>query len=255
MYVYFLYVDESGDIGLQNSPTRYFILSGFVVHELEWHQTLQHVITFRQHLKSKYGLRLREEIHAAHFIHRPGSLARIRKDLRLRLLREVLDFQAGLSNVNVINILVDKISKPLNYDVFNNAWMALIQRFENTIAHRNFPGPRNAKDYGILVVDRTDEPKLRNLARRLRYYNPIPHVGGGGYRHLPIQTIVEDPIHRDSLHSYFIQLADVNSYSLHQRESPNAYFRKKGARNYFNRLNPILCTVASSTDPQGIVRL
>ena len=223
--MYFLYVDESGDIGLANSPTRYFILSGLVVHELEWHRTLEEIITFRQSLRASYGLKLREEIHAAHFLHSPGALARIRKDRRLRLLRDVLDFQAGLANVSMINIVVDKANKSAPYDVFDVAWMALIQRFENTISYRNFPGPRNAKDYGILVVDRTDEPKLRVLARRLRRYNPVPNMGGGGYRQLPIQTLVEDPVHRDSLHSYFIQLADVNSYSLLQKLQPNRYVR------------------------------
>ena len=170
-------------------------------------------------------------------------------------MRDVLDFQAGLANVSMINIVVDKANKSAPYDVFDVAWMALIQRFENTISYRNFPGPRNAKDYGILVVDRTDEPKLRVLARRLRRYNPVPNMGGGGYRQLPIQTLVEDPVHRDSLHSYFIQLADVNSYSLLQKLQPNRYVRKKGATNNFDRLDPILCKVASSSDPQGIVRL
>lgn len=253
--MYFLYVDESGDIGLQGSPTRYFILSGLVVHELRWHQTLEEIINFRQALRSQYGLRLREEIHAADFLHHPGNLARIRKDLRLRILRDVLDFQAGLPDVNIVNVVVDKSTKAATYDVFDNAWMAMIQRFENTISFRNFPGPQNPQDFGILVVDRTDEPKLRNLSRRLRRYNPVPNTGGGGYRQLPVRTLIEDPVHRDSLHSYFIQLADVNSYSLLQREQPNRYFRKKGARNYFHRLDPVLCKVASRTDPHGIVRL
>ena len=29
-----MYVDESGDVGLVGSPTRYFVLVGLVVHEL-----------------------------------------------------------------------------------------------------------------------------------------------------------------------------------------------------------------------------
>ena len=32
--MYLMYVDESGDSGLVNSPTRYFVLTGMVVHEL-----------------------------------------------------------------------------------------------------------------------------------------------------------------------------------------------------------------------------
>ena len=150
---------------------------------------------------------------------------------------------------------MNKSAKGPNYDVFENAWMVLLQRFENTISHRNFPGPQNPQDYGVVVTDKTDEPKLRALARRLRRYNPVPSIGGAGYRHLPIRTIVEDPVHRDSLHSYFIQLADVNSYCLLQQESPNRYFRRKGARRFFRRLDPVLCKVATRSDPQGVVRL
>jgi hypothetical protein len=175
--------------------------------------------------------------------------------MRLRILREVIEFEATLPDVNVINILVDKRGKPPNYDVFNQAWMALLQRFENTISHRNFPGPQNPQDKGIVIADRTDEAKLRRLARRLRKYNPVPSIGGFGYRQLPIRAVIEDPVHRDSLHSYFVQLADVNSYFLKQREQPCSYVRRKGARNYFTRLEPILCKVASRTDPLGIVRL
>ena len=253
--MYFLYVDESGDTGMRNSPTQFFILSGFVVHELRWHSTLDAIIDFRRELSTRYGLRLREEIHAAHFMHRPGTLARIRKDLRLRILREVLDFEATLPDVNLLHVLIDKSRKVPDYDVFEHAWMALLQRFENTISHRNFPGPQNPQDYGVAICDRTDEPKLRKLVRRLRRYNPVPNIRGGGYRQMPLQTLVEDPVHRDSLHSYFIQLADVNSYCLCQQEQPNRYFRRKGARNYFRRLDPVLCKVASRTDPQGIVRL
>ena len=62
--MYLLYVDESGDSGLHCSPSRYFALSGFVVHELRWHETLESIINFRKHLRDTYGLKLREELHA-----------------------------------------------------------------------------------------------------------------------------------------------------------------------------------------------
>jgi Protein of unknown function (DUF3800) len=38
--MYLMYVDESGDPGLNNSPTRYFTLTGMVVHEQRWHETV-----------------------------------------------------------------------------------------------------------------------------------------------------------------------------------------------------------------------
>ena len=82
----------------------------------------------------------------------------------------------------------------------------------NTLSRRNFPGPQNPEDFGLLFADKTDEPKLRQLLRRMRHFNPVPNKGGDGtYRQIPLTTLVEDPVHRDSRHSYFIQLADVNA--------------------------------------------
>ena len=52
--MYLLYVDESGDIGLDNSPTNYFCLSGLVVHELRWDATLAAVVSFFSR-SSKFG--------------------------------------------------------------------------------------------------------------------------------------------------------------------------------------------------------
>lgn len=253
--MYLIYVDESGDVGLVSSPTRYFVLSGLVVHELRWNAVLDGIIAFRGSLKNFYGLKLREEIHAAQFMYHPGTLSRIEKHVRLKILREVLDFQSTLPDVNIINIVVDKQNKPPEYDVFESAWRCLIQRFHNTLSYKNFPGPQNTDDLGLIVSDRTDEPKLRALVRRIRRYNPVPNRGVSGYQHLPLKNLVEDPVHRDSLHSYFIQLVDVDAYFLMQKLVPSKYIRSKGARNYFDRLNPVLCRVASSTNPQGIVML
>jgi hypothetical protein len=254
--MYLFYIDESGDIGLTNSPTRYFALSALVVHELSWQGILQQLVNLRRDLRQTYGLKLREEIHAAHFLTKPGALARIEKHKRLMMLRDTIRFEASLAGqISIVNVIVDKSSKTIAYDVFDNAWRAIIQRIQNTIAYKNFPGSPNANDRGMLIVDRTDEVKLRNLLRRMRVYNPVPNIGGSGYRLLPITHIVEDAVHRDSLHSYFIQLADVNAYFLYQKFTPNSYVARKGARNYFDRLGPVLCTVANRTHPQGIVVL
>jgi hypothetical protein len=251
--MYLLYVDESGDTGLINSPTARFVLSGFVVHELRWHDTLERIIQFRRDLRVRYGLKLREEIHSAEIIHKPGKLARIAKSLRLRMLRDVLDFQSTLPDVNIINVVVNKAGKPAGYDVFESAWETMIQRFHNTLSHHNFPGPQNPQDNGLLIVDKTEVKRLRDLRRRMGRFNPVPNMGGSGYRPIPVTTIVEDAIHRDSLHSIFIQLVDVNAYFLMQKYAPCKYVKKQGGKNYFDRLSPVLCTVASRTNVLGIV--
>ena len=76
---------------------------------------------------------------------------------------------------------------------------------------------------------------------------------GGTPIAIPITTLVEDAIHRNSQHSYFIQLADVNAYFLLQRFESCKYIKTKGGNNYFRRLNPVLCKVASKNNPEGIM--
>lgn len=253
--MYFLYVDEAGDPGLVNSPTTHFALSGIVLHELVWKTILERIIDFRHYLRQRYTLKLREEIHAGNFINKPGAMKRIAKSMRLRILREVIDFEAGVTDMNVISIVVDKRNKPNGFDVFEYAWRILFQRFQNTISYRNFPGPQNASDYGIVFVDVTSEKHLRDLLRRMRHYNPVPHIDGRpGYRQMPLTLLLEDPVHRNSQHSYFVQLADVNAYFLFQFKCKTGkYVLRQGGRNYYTRLDPVLCKVASRTDPQGIV--
>ena len=131
-----------------------------------------------------------------------------------------------------------------------------MQRIDNTLGYKNFiRSTAQNHDLAILFVDKTDEIKLRNLNRRMRRYNPIPNqIGlGSGYRMMPLKFIIEDAVHRDSAHSYFIQLADVKAYFLGQKFSPCSYVKKKGGRNYVERLKPVLFVQASKTHPLGIV--
>lgn len=255
--MYLMYVDESGDCGLLNTPTRYFVLTGLVVHELRWRQYLDQLVEFRRELRVSCGLRLREEIHAAAMISSPGELVRIKRYDRLAIIRAFADELSLMPDFNVLNVVVDKHGKPPDYDVFGMAWKALIQRFENTLSRRNFAGPRNADECGMIFPDHTDDKKLTQLLRQMRRYNPVPNQAtfGPGYRNLTVSRLVEDPNFRDSSHSYFIQAADLVAFLLYQQLAPNAYMRKKAGQNYFNRLEPILCKVASSKNPMGIVYL
>lgn len=255
--MYLLYVDESGDSGMINSPTRYFVLTGLVIHELRWQTNLEQIVSFRGRMRDEFGLRVREEIHAAAMINKPGPLARIRRNDRLTIVRGFANELATMKDLNIINVVVDKQGKAADYDPFTMAWKVLTQRFENTLSHRNFPGPVNPDDRGMVFADHTDDKKLMQLLRQMRRYNPVPNQPsfGLGYRNLVLTSIIEDPNFRDSEHSYFVQAADVAAFLLYQRLAPNSYIRKKSGQNYFKRLDPVLCKIASSSDPNGIVFL
>lgn len=256
--MYMMYVDESGDCGLlPQSPTRYFILTGLVVHELRWQGVLNQLADFRRQMRTKFGLLMREEIHSTKLINDPGTLARIAKHDRLTIVREFADCLGTMTDLNLLTVIVDKQGKHAGYDVFANAWRTLIQRFQNTISHRNFAGPQNPDERGIMFADDTDTGKLIRLLRRMRRYNPIPHqVGfGRGTRNLTVTHVVEDPNFRKSDHSYFVQAADLSAWLVLQGMLPCKYMKKKGGRAYYTRLDPICCTAASRNDVRGFVRL
>lgn len=254
-FMYLMYVDESGDIGLNNSPTDIFVLSGVVMHELRWRDYLDQLIDFRKRMLKKYNLHMRDEIHASYFINRPGTLVRINRHDRLSILRLFAEELANMIDLNVINIVVNKKNKPIDYDVFERGWQALIQRFENTISYKNFKGPSNPDERGFIISDNTDGKKLTNLVRRMRRYNPIPNQNRIGYRNLVLRNTIEDPSLRNSAESYFIQAADLTAYLLFQNKFPNKYMKKTAGDKYFYRLDPILCKVASQINRYGVVEL
>lgn len=255
--MYLMYVDESGDCGLVRSPSRYFVLSGLVVHESNWQSSLNDLVTFRRSLRTRFGLKLREEIHASAMVHTPGPLSRIRLNDRLLILRLFGDQLAKMTAIRFVNVVIDKQGKSADFDVFEIAWKVLIQRLENTIENTNFPGSRNPQERGALFPDQTDNEKLRKLLRKMRHFNYVPNQApfGSGSRNLVIDKVIEDPHFKDSQHSYFVQAADLTAFFLYQSLAPNKQMRKHGGANYFKRLEPVLCKVASSKDPLGIVRI
>lgn len=252
--MYLMYVDESGDTGLANSPTQYFALSGIVVHESRWREFIEALIAFRKTLRSVYSLPVRAEIHASELVNRrPFNLARY---IRLAILRNTLDELAKLNYISITNIIINKVGKPPEYDVFISAWGTLFQRFENTLSHGNFPGGHR-DDYGMIITDDTAGEKLIRLVRRMAVFNYIPHDSrfGGGSRNIPIRRVIEDPHGKDSAETLPIQMCDVVAYFLHQRFAPNSFIRRQRAHLYFDRLRPVLNTRASRFNPLGIVVL
>ncbi|MGE7774524.1 DUF3800 domain-containing protein [Chitinophaga sp. NPDC101104] len=253
--MYLLYVDESGDIGLPpSSPTRYFILSAIVIHELRWRQTLQDLVAFRQDLKRRKGLKIREEIHCTQFINNPGKLVRIKRNDRLDIIKKCIDWLNLQAEMSIISVVIDKQGKAAGYDVFSHAWNALLMRFENTLSYKNFPGPRNAEDMGMVFSDNTDGNKLRGLVRKMRHFNMIPSMFGGS-RNIKLNYIIEDPVLRDSQFSFMHQMNDVVAYCARQLYEPNSYMRRKGGDRFYTRLSNVILKVASPRYPYGIVEL
>ena len=252
--MYLMYVDESGDTGLINSPSRYFILSGLVVHESQWRTLLDILVKFKKRMREMHGLPARGEIHASEFIN--SKAFNLERHIRLAILRNTLDELAKIDFISVTNIVVDKQGKVADYDVFQSAWITLFQRFENTLQFGNFPGGHR-NDQGMVLTDAIAGKALMRLVRKMAVYNLVPNSGGigAGARNLPIIRIIEDPHSKDSRDSLPIQMCDVVAYFLSQKLRPNSYIRRTRSIAYFDRITPILNRHASRTDSQGIVRI
>lgn len=240
--MYLMYVDDSGDPGRNNSPTEYLVLTAIIFHEYRWNHLREELIRFRQKLRDTKGLKLREEIHTVKFINSPGELVRIKRNDRLDILKKCIDWVSRQPDISVITVSVRKSTLRAGEDVYETAWRYLIQRFENTLSYRNFPHPsanqQDQVDCGLIISDDTNGSKLTQLLRRMRRYNNVANNSNHamGYRELPVQYIVDDPIMRDSAHNYFIQLADVIAYFARQVYEPNSFVRRKGAKTYYGRL-------------------
>ncbi|WP_236979319.1 DUF3800 domain-containing protein [Membranihabitans maritimus] len=254
--MYLMYVDESGDVGLNNSPTSYFILSAIVLHELRWKNTLSGLVDFRRMLRDTKGLKLREEIHANEFINKPGDLKRIKRNDRLDILKKCIDWINSQQHLNVYSVVINKAGR--TDDIFELAWNTLVMRFENTIRNNNFSGPQNPDDRGMILSDNTEGEKLRKLIRKMRHFNTIPNIQqfyAGGYRNIKLEYIIEDPIFRDSQHSFIHQMNDVIAYCVRQKYEPNNYMKKKGGHNFYKRLNNVTTRAVSRSNDLGIVEI
>ena len=247
----------------QGSPTRYFCLSGVVIHELRWQDILDHLLTFRRWLKRMYGIYLDDELHAADMIlnlkRLPTSLQKLKKHHRLSIIRHFADEISNLPDINIINVVVDKAKRvPNKYEAFRWAWYTLFQRFENTIRNQNFPGPKNTTDRGIVFTDETDGAKLTRYLNKMRISNKLKvrqEHGSVQYIDDPIRVIVEDPVLRNSRDSYLVQVADCSAFLLKQSIQPCSYMKKHGGQAYFKRLDRVLCKHACNRHSKGVVIL
>ena len=250
--MYLMYVDESGDGGVyqDGKNSKHFILSGIVINYRDWKDIFTKLKQFRLAIREKFGLSIREEIHAGELIRisKTEAYRSIRKSDRIKILRLVADNLPTIApSVKIINICIDKTKVELgSFNNYNDyAWSRLIQRYDRFLKSKN--------DLGIVIADDTDETMVRNLMRKMRVYNPVTSHYGGTYQAIT-DSIIEDPFMRDSKHSYLVQMADVVSHLLYRKEYPKGSLKKFGLHLYFDSLEPILLKEASRSDILGVVR-
>jgi hypothetical protein len=212
--MYLAYLDESGDSGLVDNPTRFFVLSCVLVHESTWLHSLDSLIGIRRGLQDDHGISTRPEIKSRHFHNGRGPLRHLRwsRANRMQLFRETLR-QVGVDlPVKVFSIAIDKQSaQRRGWGARMAAWTFALQRIERfTVEHEG--------DWAMMFPDEGHGHFIRRRLRHMRRYHAVPSFFGSGVRQVPTRRIIEDPNERASQDSYFIQLADWAAYSAHRSE-------------------------------------
>ena len=72
----------------------------------------------------------------------------------------------------------------------------------------------------LLVHDEGEQATIRGLARKARRAGTAGSKLGTGQLKIPFTRLIDDPVSRDSRHSYFVQLADMAAYAAFRRLYP-----------------------------------
>jgi hypothetical protein len=245
--MYLAYLDESGDSGLTNSPTRWFVLSCVLVHHADWLSTLNLLVDLRRDLRSNFQIPTRREIKGIHFKKGKGALKTLGSPGdRLDLYRALLAYQSQNLPIRVFAIAVQKApAAARSWEPRTAAWTFALQRINRFC--------EGEKDSAMIFPDEGHGFFIRRRIRAMRRFHSVPSYWGGSTRRFEIKRIIEDPSDRSSSDSYFIQLADWNAFVAHRSKYVDA---KAGFPNdLWDELDQVLLREVNKLrgGPPGIV--
>jgi hypothetical protein len=237
--VYFVYIDDSGD-----EQTRAY--SALAIPEADWKDALACIKQYRRALKATFGIFVTKELHATDFVAGRGRISSkiVTKNQRCLIFRETLRMVATLRGARLFNAIAPKHEESL-----------IFERLMNRIN-------KNMEQAGGNAIIIHDEGKdYTSLVRRLCVFNPIQSrygqwPGGGQYKNIPLDHILEDIVFRESQDSYFVQLADFCAFALFRNEYPWPAKQKYHLESAFEELHTLCVPQCFARDPRklGIIR-
>jgi hypothetical protein len=215
----FLFIDESGDNGLAEGSTEFYILAGISIASSHWKECFWKILDLRRLISQKYGLRI-DEIKGSHlFSHRgpffnsslnPFDLEWIYTQIVDLICTPLIECFAIVKSKkefkksqfqpkvkNLIRLLDEKIWR--EYLTFYETY--LLEKTSKT------QSPQTALIY--FDFNPGQEKHVRQMVRE--FSRKFDHQARS-----PSAGIVEDIIFRDSKTSYFIQLADILAFSINR---------------------------------------
>ena len=237
-----VYVDESGDPGaptpaaLAQGTSRHFVLSSVAIDEGDWLATLDGIARIRSRMLAEHALPPNTELHAREILF-PNDLSPFRllrnRARRVEFLKEFARTAATmLRGVTIASVVIDKHRIPHGTPVLETAWGMLCSHIDERMRRDG------CASRALMLSDDANEPRIRSTIRRLR--RGMPALPGLPPPSQATDRILEDPVLRQSHHSFPIQLADAVANALYQHRWPKGTLRRYGASNIYLEYEPLL---------------
>lgn len=213
--MHFVYLDESGDSGLKNSPTKHYILAGFSIHHGDWQALAVRLREFRAKMATRYGYPAEAELHASELLGAAPFIHGVSRPDRLLLARSLIYM---LSRCPEIRTFAWVVRKARAGPVETAAGQAMADLTTWTLDGRI--GPNNpCRHAGFLI--------LHDAAPS----QPFKHIGRSDW-------LVGHPVGLSSRDDNMIQVADLIAYMVRQKFSPNRHALTNGYVTLCDKLLP-----------------
>lgn len=214
--VHFIYLDESGDLGLTNSPTTHYILAGFSIHHGDWAAFSCLLRSFRLEIHAQFGFPATKELHAAELLGGANAVCGVGRHERLLIARHLIYRLARCGLIKVFAWVVRK-SDTCPIALIAPCAMRDLERWTQAGA---LSDAKSCQHKGFYVIhDRMSSPLFKDM--------PRPPL------------LVGHPIGQCSQEVEMIQVADLIAYAVKQKYSPNRYALRSGAVTLCDKLKPI----------------
>jgi hypothetical protein len=219
--MYILYVDESGDGGMNPGSSRHLVLAGVAIHEGQWKKFTRSLDTIQEsHLPQAGGP---VEFHASEIRAGRSVFRGFSRTQRAGLMNDVYRvISASTGNRLVLfGSVVDKAAFLSKYgskvDPYEGAFERLCTMFNMFLQH--LQARQRKVQRGIIVFDEA-RPSLCRQIRTL-----LAKFQAGGGRWTSMANLIETVFFFDSRTSRVMQLADFTAFALYRRyESEDAAY-------------------------------
>jgi hypothetical protein len=211
--MYICYFDESGDSGLRVPPLKHhswFILNCIIVKEIDWLETLNLLVKMRQYLRDEHGLPVRSELKGVWFKTGEGIFSglNIKRRDRMEIYKWIMEYESTLPILTFSVAINKSYALDRGWNVRYCAWDFALNRLNVACC--------KTEEKCVLYPDDGQGMFITRCVRSMRRHNYVPKRYGPGSLRLPTERILEDPSDRKSICSYYVQMADLNTYATHR---------------------------------------